>query len=131
MAEENKIPDHSPKFLALVSQAKSNVQEISVNELLTWKSRNDAYYLIDVREDYEWKKVHIPNTMHLGRGIIERDIESKIPDFNSRIILYCGGGYRSALAACSLMGMGYPNVYSLQGGLRAWISENQPIKSAG
>ena len=109
---------HSEGFLALVNDAKSRVKEISIDELK--RMPREDYQLIDVREDNEWAAGHAAGAMHLGKGIIERDIETKVPDKAETLVLYCGGGYRSALAADALQKMGYQNPISLDGGWRAW-----------
>ncbi|MFQ5927095.1 MAG: rhodanese-like domain-containing protein, partial [Terriglobia bacterium] len=111
---------HSPRFLALVEEAKQHVREISVPELKQKLAAGGGFHLVDVREDPEWAAGHIPSAQHLSKGIIERDIEAAIPDPNAEIILYCGGGFRSALAADNLQKMGYQRVLSLAGGWRAW-----------
>ncbi len=111
---------HSPQFLKLVEKAKKHIREIDIITLKKKLDHNEKTFLVDVREDNEWEKGKIPKSIHLGKGIIERDIENTITDKNSEIILYCGGGYRSALAAEVIQQMGYTNVYSLAGGIRAW-----------
>jgi rhodanese-related sulfurtransferase len=119
-----KIKDHNMKhsegFLKIVDDAKSRVREVSVTETQARLQQNPQAKLIDVREDNEWKAAHATGAMHLGKGIIERDIESAAPDKNTELILYCGGGYRSALAADTLQKMGYTNVFSMAGGWKAW-----------
>ena len=119
--------DHSPGFLKLVEDARSRVREISVEETRTKLERGKAK-LIDVREESEWAAGHVRGAQHMGKGIIERDIEKKIPDQNAEIILYCGGGYRSALTADALQRMGYTNVSSMKGGWRAWQEDAGPIE---
>ncbi|GAA0559671.1 MAG: sulfurtransferase [Alteromonadaceae bacterium] len=116
---------HAPGFVALVEQAKSEINEISIDELL---EHNQPYVLLDIREDHEWDKGHLPEAMHLGKGIIERDIEQTVADKKQKIVLYCGGGYRSALSAQTLQQMGYQNVYSLAGGYREWCERNLPLE---
>jgi rhodanese-related sulfurtransferase len=111
--------EHSPGFLKLAEDAKSRIREISVEETRAKVERGKAK-LIDVREESEWAAGHARGAQHLGKGVIERDIEKKIPDKNAEIILYCGGGFRSALSADSLQRMGYTNVASMAGGWRAW-----------
>lgn len=111
--------DHSPGFLKLVEDAKSRVREISVEDARKKLERGKAK-LIDVREESEWAAGHVRGAQHLGKGIIERDIEKKIPDKNAEIVLYCGGGFRSTLTADVLQRMGYANVLSMAGGWRAW-----------
>ena len=112
--------DHSPGFLALVNEAKRHVTELSVAEARARLATNPKAILMDVREDHEWAAGHLPQATHLGKGIIERDIEEKVPDPATEIVLYCGGGYRSALAADALQKMGYTNVISMDGGFRGW-----------
>jgi len=119
---------HSPRFLAICEKAREKVNEINVDELKTGLDENpDAFVLIDVREQNEWDKGHLPNALHLGKGIIERDIEAVVPDENTPIALYCGGGFRSALAAVNLMEMGYSNVTSVEGGFRDWNAKGYPV----
>ena len=120
---------HNPGFLKLVEQAKQRVQECSVVDAKGKLDRGEKFHFIDVREDNEYEKDHAKGAVHVGRGIIERDIESLIPDKEAPIILYCGGGYRSALAADSLQQMGYRHVISMDGGIRAWCEANYPIVS--
>lgn len=112
--------DHSTRFLAVVEDAKSRVRETTVEEALARRARGAAFELIDVREDREWNDGHAAGARHLGRGILERDIEKAVPDLDAEIVLYCGGGFRSALAADMLQKMGYRNVWSMAGGIRAW-----------
>jgi rhodanese-related sulfurtransferase len=111
---------HSEGFLKVVDDAKSRVREVSVAETLERMRENPQAKLVDVREDKEWDAAHAAPAIHLGKGIIERDIETTVPDKNTELILYCGGGYRSALAADVLQRMGYTNVFSMAGGWRAW-----------
>ncbi|HRI87207.1 MAG TPA: rhodanese-like domain-containing protein [Candidatus Hydrogenedentes bacterium] len=111
---------HAPRFTELVSASRSRVQECTVSELEERIARGDSFYLVDVREESEFAAGHLPNAIHIGKGVIERDIESKIPDFGADIVLYCGGGYRSVLAAESIQKMGYTNVVSMDGGFRGW-----------
>ncbi len=113
---------HSPGFLAIVEDAKTRVREITVGEL------GEGHVLVDVREDNEWAAGHAAGAVHLGKGIIERDIETAIPDHDAKIVLYCGGGFRSALAADALQKMGYTNVLSLAGGWRAWNENAMPVE---
>jgi rhodanese-related sulfurtransferase len=119
--------DHSPGFLKLVEDAKSRVREISVEEARK-KLEQGRAKLIDVREESEWAAGHARGAQHLGKGIIERDIEKKIPDRKAEIVLYCGGGFRSALTADMLQRMGYTNVASMAGGWRAWQEKSGPIE---
>lgn len=118
---------HSPGFLKIVDDAKSRIREISVEETLG-DIAGDAR-LIDVREDHEWEMCHAKGAEHISKGIIERDIETLVPDKDDYLILYCGGGYRAALAADSLQKMGYTNVRSMAGGWRAWLEANAPIET--
>jgi len=121
--------DHSKGFLALVHDAKKRVRETDVHEINQRQKQGQSFHLIDVREDNEWNAAHLPGAIHLGRGIIERDIEKTIPDHNAEIVLYCGGGYRSALAADNLQKMGYTNVISMDGGFRVWKESGYPIET--
>lgn len=111
---------HSEGFLNVVNDAKSRIREVSVTETQQRMQENPKAKLIDVREDNEWDEAHARGAIHLGKGIIERDIETTVPDKDTELILYCGGGYRSALAADVLQKMGYTNVFSLAGGWKAW-----------
>ncbi len=122
---------HTEGFLKLVNDAKTRIREISVADARTRLSSGDgeAIHLIDVREDNEWQAAHAAGAKHLGRGIIERDIETQIPDKHTELILYCGGGYRSALAADNLQRMGYTNVHSMTGGWTAWQESGAPIET--
>ena len=117
---------HSPGFLALVERAKSRVREIEMDDYRRIKESGECHLLIDVREESEFAAAHAQGAKHLGKGIIERDIEVEVPDKDTRMVLYCGGGYRSALAAASLGDMGYRNVLSLDGGWRAYEGSGLP-----
>src|SRR5207247_407519 len=117
---------HSPQFLKLVEDAKKRVKETTVDNVKTRLDRGDKFHLVDVREDSEWAKDHLPGAVHLGKGVIERDVEEKIPDKAAPIVLYCGGGFRSALAADNLQKMGYTNVISMDGGIRDWRAKGYP-----
>ncbi len=119
---------HAPRFVALTQDALSRVREVGVHEVRDLIASHAAIELVDVREDSEWQTGHLPQAIHLGKGIIERDIETQIPDLRSEIVLYCGGGYRSALAADNLQRMGYTNVRSMAGGFRAWREAGLPIE---
>ncbi len=119
--------DHSPGFLKLVEEAKRTVREVSVDDALL-RMRESRATLVDVREESEWEAGHARGAMHLGKGLIERDIEKAIPDKAKGVILYCGGGFRSALATRSLQEMGYTNVWSLSGGWKAWESGGAPVE---
>ena len=118
---------HGDRFLALVDDAKRRIREIHVADLLPRLERGEACRFLDVREDHEWAASRIPGAQHLGRGILEREIERVEPDREAFIVLYCGGGYRSALAADSLQRMGYVDVHSLAGGIRAWADGGHPL----
>jgi len=117
---------HSPQFLKLVQDAKKRVKETNVPDVKRRMDGGERFLLIDVREDNEWAKGHLPNAVHLGRGIIERDIEQRIPDTGSKLILYCGGGFRSALVADNLQKMGYTNVESMDVGWKGWLDACLP-----
>jgi rhodanese-related sulfurtransferase len=117
---------HSPQFLKLVADAKKRVKETNVPDVKRRMDAGEKLSLIDVREDNEWANGHIPKAVHLGRGIIERDIEQRIPDTGAKLVLYCGGGFRSALVADNLQKMGYTNVESMDGGWRGWVDADFP-----
>jgi rhodanese-related sulfurtransferase len=117
---------HSPEFLALVEEAKSRVRECSLDDVIAWQQDGRRIRLIDVREDDEWRAGHAQGAEHLGRGIIERDVRSQVPDKTEELVLYCGGGFRSALAADNLQKMGYTAVWSLAGGWKAWVARGLP-----
>lgn len=119
---------HTSGFLALVTHCKKNIEETNVDAVRHRQLEGESLYLIDVREDHEWDRGHLPGATHLGKGIIERDIENLIPDKNSEVLLYCGGGYRSAIAAYNLRQMGYKKVVSVDGGFKAWVNEGFPIE---
>src|ERR1700688_223976 len=108
---------HTPRFLKIVNDAKSRIKETNVDEVKQKLDRGEKFLLVDVREESEFAKDHLPGAIHLGKGVIERDIEARIPDLNTPVVLYCGGGYRSALAADNLQKMGYGNVLSMNGGI--------------
>ena len=122
-------PKHSPRFLQLVQDAKQRIRETTVDEVKARLDRGEKLLLVDVREDSEWARDHLPGAVHLGKGVLERDVEQRIPDPRAEIILYCGGGFRSALAADSLQRMGYANVLSMDGGIRAWRDKGYPLTS--
>ena len=118
---------HSEGFTKLVDDAKSRIREVTVHEATGRLAAGEGVRLIDIREDHEWDAGHAAGAEHLGKGIIERDIEEAVPDKNAEIILYCGGGYRSALSADALQRMGYTNVFSMAGGWRAWKEAGLPV----
>lgn len=114
-------PQHSPAFLKLVKEAKTHIKETDVPTIKGRLEKGEKFFLIDTREDNEWEKGRLPGALHLGKGVIERDIEGAIPDKAAEVVLYCGGGFRSALAADNLQKMGYTNVVSMDGGFRGWV----------
>jgi rhodanese-related sulfurtransferase len=120
---------HSEGFLKIVDDAKSRIKEVTVSETRDRLKVSPNARLIDVREDNEWNEAHAAGAEHLGKGIIERDIEATVPDKSTELILYCGGGYRSALAADVLQEMGYTNVWSMAGGWKAWKDSGAPVES--
>jgi rhodanese-related sulfurtransferase len=117
---------HNPGFLALVNDAKSRVKQIDIDQYK--KMRTGSHVLIDTREDHEWTAGHAAGAVHMSKGVIERDIETEIPDKSATLVLYCGGGYRSALVADALQQMGYKNAISLDGGWRAWNAAGLPVE---
>src|SRR6516225_5324665 len=120
--------EHSPGFLKLVQGVKTRIREIDVHEVKRRMEAGERFYLVDVREEKEWAQGHLPGAIHLSKGVIERDIEKTIPDPAATIVLYCGGGFRSALVADSLRQMGYSNVRSLVGGWRGWCDAGYPVE---
>ena len=121
--------DHSPGFLKIVADAKTRVREITVDQTRAWLAQNPEVVLLDVREDLEWAAGHAAEAVHLGKGVLERDLEKMFPDPHTEIIMYCGGGYRSALACDVAQRMGYRSVHSLIGGYKALKQADWPIKS--
>jgi rhodanese-related sulfurtransferase len=121
--------DHSPAFLALVNDAKTRIREVTVDEVLARLARGERFELIDVREDREWTAGHIKGARHLGRGVLERDVERAFPNKGTELVLYCGGGFRSALSADNLVKMGYTNVASMDGGWRDWNAKKGPVET--
>lgn len=117
---------HAPQFLRLVNEAKKKIKETNVPDVKRRIDAGEKLLLVDVREDNEWANGHIPGAVHLGRGVIERDIEQRVPDTGTKLILYCGGGFRSALVADNLQKMGYHNVESMDGGWRGWLEAGLP-----
>jgi rhodanese-related sulfurtransferase len=119
---------HAEQFLKLVNDAKKKVKETNVADVKRRQDAGEKFVLVDVREDNEWAAGHLPGAVHLGKGIIERDIEKTVPDPTSKLILYCGGGFRSALAADNLQKMGYTNVESMDGGWKGWVGAGLPTE---
>jgi len=118
---------HSPRFLALVEDAKKRVRETNVDEVKARLDKGDKPLIVDVLEESEFARDHLPGAAHLGKGVIERDVEQRFPDTSAELILYCGGGFRSALAADNLQKMGYTNVISIDGGIRDWRNKGYPL----
>jgi rhodanese-related sulfurtransferase len=119
---------HPPRFLKIVDDAKSRVRETNVDAVKAKMDRGEKFLLVDVREESEYAKDHLPGAIHLGKGIIERDIEAHVPELKAELVLYCGGGFRSALAADNLQKMGYTNVSSMDGGIRDWREKGFPLE---
>ena len=119
---------HPPRFLQIVNDARSRIRETTADEVKARLDRGDKFVLVDVREDREFDADHLPGAVHLGKGIIERDIEGKYPDLHTELVLYCGGGFRSALAADNLQKMGYVNVISMDGGIREWREKGYALE---
>lgn len=118
---------HSPSFLKLVADSKTRISQVDIHQVKEWLDSDKKFYLIDVREESEWASGRLPCSIHIGKGIIERDIERTIPDKDATLVLYCGGGFRSALAAESLQKMGYTNSFSMDGGWRSWLEAGYPV----
>ena len=118
---------HSPRFLRIVEDAKTRIREVRVDDVKARLDRGEKFLLLDVREESEYAKDHLPGAIHLGKGIIERDIEERVPALDAPLVLYCGGGYRSALAADHLQEMGYTSVLSMDGGIRDWREKGFPL----
>jgi rhodanese-related sulfurtransferase len=118
---------HPPRFLKIVDDAKKRIRETTVEGVKAELDHGEKFLLVDVREESEFAKDHLPGAIHLGKGVIERDIEARVPDLNAPMVLYCGGGYRSALAADNLQKMGYTNVLSMDGGIREWREKGLPL----
>jgi rhodanese-related sulfurtransferase len=119
---------HAPGFLKIVTDAKTRVAECTVDDVVARRTRGEAFVLVDVREESEFAAGHAQGAVHIGKGVIERDIEAKVPDPATPLVLYCGGGFRSALAADALQKMGYTNVVSMDGGWRAWTEKGLPVE---
>jgi rhodanese-related sulfurtransferase len=122
------VAQHSPRFLKLVQDVKQHVREVTVDDVKAKLDRGEKFHLVDVREESEYAKDRLPGAVHLGKGVLERDVEQKIPDTAAPIVLYCGGGFRSALAADNLQKMGYTNVVSMDGGIRDWRQKGYPLE---
>jgi rhodanese-related sulfurtransferase len=120
---------HSPRFLRIAEDARKNIREVSIDEVKSRLDRGAQILLVDVREESEFAADHLPGAIHLGKGIIERDIEARVPDPSTPMVLYCGGGFRSALAAEALQKMGYTDVLSMDGGIRGWRERAFPLTS--
>jgi len=118
---------HAPKFLSLVNDAKKRVKETNVADVKRRMDAGEKFTLVDVREESEWANGHVTGAIYLGKGIIERDIETRVPDLHTPMVLYCGGGFRSALAADNLQKMGYTHVLSMDGGIRGWREQGLPL----
>jgi rhodanese-related sulfurtransferase len=118
---------HAPAFLKLVNDAKTRIRELTVDQVKAKQDKGESFLLVDVREESEWSKDHAAGAIYLGRGIIERDVEEKVPNKGQELVLYCGGGFRSALVADNLQKMGYTNVYSMDGGIRVWRERGYPV----
>jgi rhodanese-related sulfurtransferase len=121
------MAQHAPRFQKLVEESKKRVHELNVDQVKTKLDGGQKFHLVDVREESEWAKDHLPGAVHLGKGVIERDVEQRIPETGAEIVLYCGGGFRSALAAENLQKMGYTNVFSMDGGIRDWRERGYPL----
>lgn len=118
---------HSQRFLHIVDESRKRIKELTIDDVNQKLDRGEKFLLIDVREESEFARDHLPGAIHLGKGVIERDIEERVPDLAAPLVLYCGGGYRSALAADNLQKMGYRNVYSMDGGIRGWREKGLPL----
>ena len=121
------VHQHPPRFLKIVDDARSRIRETNVDEVKRRMDQGDKFLLVDVREESEFANDHLPGAVHLGKGVIERDIEEKVPKLDTEMVLYCGGGFRSALAADNLQKMGYTNVISMDGGIRGWREKTYPL----
>ena len=118
---------HPPRFLAIVDDARKRIHEVNIDDVKAKLDRGEKFLLIDTREESEFAKDHLPGSIHMGKGIIERDIEARVPELNTPMVLYCGGGFRSALAADNLQKMGYTQVLSMDGGIRGWREKGFPL----
>lgn len=119
---------HSPKFMEIVDDARGRIKECAVEDVKRMREAGERFELVDVREESEFANGHLPGARHIGKGVLERDAESKLPDANAKIVLYCGGGYRSALAADNLQKMGYTDVISMDGGFRGWTEAGLAVE---
>ena len=119
---------HNPRFLALVNEVRQRVDEVDVHQVIRWMEQSRPFVLLDVREESEWNKGHLPSAQYMGRGILERDIETSFPELDTPLVLYCGGGFRSVLAADNLQQMGYRDVISMDGGYRGWVEAGYPVE---
>jgi rhodanese-related sulfurtransferase len=119
---------HAPGFIKIVNECRGRIKECTVDDVLARRSAGEAFTLVDVREESEYAAGHIPGAVHIGKGVLERDIEAKVPDAATPLVLYCGGGYRSALAADTLQRMGYTSVISMDGGWRDYTSKGLPVE---
>lgn len=120
---------HSEAFLKLVNESRSRIKEFTVDEIYQRQEKGETFHLVDCREESEWAKDHIRGSIYIGKGVIERDIESRIPDKNADVVIYCGGGFRSAIAADLVQRMGYSKVSSMDGGIREWKEKGYPLES--
>jgi rhodanese-related sulfurtransferase len=118
---------HAPRFLKIVDDAKSRIKETTIEDVKRKLDRGERFLLVDVREESEFAKDHLPGAIHMSKGVIERDIEARVPDLSTPMVLYCGGGFRSAMTADNLQKMGYTNVLSMDGGIRIWREKNFPL----
>jgi rhodanese-related sulfurtransferase len=125
--EEEDPMQHAPRFLKIVGDARSRIKETNVDGIKRKLDDGEKFVLVDVREESEFAQDHLPGAIHLGKGVIERDVEARIPDLNTHVVLYCGGGFRSALAADNLQKMGYTSVLSMDGGIREWREKGFPL----
>jgi rhodanese-related sulfurtransferase len=121
------MAQHAPRFLQIVNDARQRIKETTVDDIKARLDKGESILLVDVREESEFARDHLPGAVHLGKGIIERDIEARVPDMAAPLVLYCGGGFRSALAADNLQKMGYTNVVSMDGGYRVWREKGYPL----
>lgn len=122
------LKPHTSSFVELVEECKKSIEETNVDAVRHRQLQGESLCLIDVREDNEWERGHLPGAIHIGKGVIERDIENMMPDKDTELLLYCGGGYRSALAAYNLKMMGYTKAISVDGGFKGWINSGFPIE---